>query len=104
MSEQTTVKHAVMFVVHYITQSSQNEVTATTVRHCGNSLVRMVMDCIGVLTPRAHVELFADILLALSKKYANEFRVWMKLLDQSDYPSPLITVTEKQLFVTTIVK
>lgn len=104
MPEPSTLKHAITFIVHFVTQSRAYANTTLAMRECGSFLVRTVLDCVGLLTPRTHIELFADILLVVSKKYADDFVVWMKLLESPDYPSALITNAEKEVFMKTIIK
>lgn len=104
MPEPSTIKHANQFITHFVLQSRQHEPMQLAVLQCGAVLVQTVIECCGLHTPRTHTELYADVFLALSKTYPEQFVVWMKLLETPDYPSNLITPSEKNVFMKAIVK
>lgn len=70
----------------------------------GQEIVKTALICVAVRTPRTHVEAFADIFMALNKKYVTETAAWMKILEVPDFPAPGISETDKEQFLKAILR
>lgn len=104
MPEITVSKHSIMFLQNFITQSRVYARAVNAILVKGEQLVHTTLMVIGVYAQRNNVELYADILLALNKKYPNEFCTWMKMLDTEGFPSPSVGLAEKQNFARAMIR
>lgn len=104
LPETGVTKHAVMFLQHFILQSRAIPCTTTAVLNNGEELIQTTLMCIAVYTPRTHVELFADVFLALNKKYPAELVAWLKVLEVNEFPTATISIMEKRRFMTSIIR
>lgn len=70
----------------------------------GQDIIKTTLLCIGVRTPRTQVDVFADIFMALNKKYVTEMAVWMKILEVPDFPAPSMVAADKEQFSKAILR
>lgn len=79
--------------------NSRNAVnTNQTIMERGQEIIKTTLLCIGVLTPRTQVDVFADVFMSLNKKYLTEMAVWMKVLEDTDFPVPAMAAADKEQF------
>lgn len=60
--------------------------------------------CIAVYSQRTQVDVFADIFVALNKKYPAELIAWLKVLEVNEFPTPAISAVEKDHFMKAIIR
>lgn len=60
--------------------------------------------CIAVYSQRTHVDTFADIFVALNKKYPAEMIAWLKVLEVNEFPTNTVTAAEKDRFMKAIIR
>ncbi|KAJ6635779.1 Importin-13 [Pseudolycoriella hygida] len=96
--------YGVSFITHFLTQPHTYNNIYTTVLHKGADIVREVIMCIGVITPRTHVDTFASIFVALNKNFPSEYIVWLQVLQTPQYPTHLISDKEKEFFAKSLIK
>lgn len=58
----------------------------------------------GGYTPRAHVDVFADIFLALNYKYPSDYTRWIKILEKPNFPTLFVSQADKELFIKKVLK
>lgn len=104
LPEVCAVKHAVVFMSHFILQSRAYDSMKDVVLQKGIDIIRTVLTCIGVLTARTCVDIFADIFIAFNKKYPAELVSWMKMLEMTAFPTTLVTNAEKEQFMKKIIR
>lgn len=104
LPENGPIKSGVLFLNHFIMQSRSYPIMTTTILEKGEDIIRTTLVCIGAITPRTQVDVFADILLSLNKKYPSEFIVWMKMLQQTNFPTSLVTQNDKEMFAKAVIK
>lgn len=104
LPETSVSKHSVMFLQHFIMQSRNYPNATNAILKNGEGLIQNILLCIAALTPRTHVEVFADIFVALNKKYPAEMVAWLKMLDISEFPVPAISINDKREFRTSIIR
>lgn len=106
LTEAQTLKSCSSFLVHFITKSRENNNTQVNViQSYGESLVLRILLNIGSTAPRASIETFSDILLALNKKYCDNLSRWLNtLLAQDGFPSPHVTRQQKEAFIKVILR
>lgn len=76
----------------------------TTVHGKGEEIIRTTLLCIGCVTQRTQVDNFADIFVAMNKKYPAELIVWMKILELPQFPSNLVNNQEKESFMKSVIR
>ncbi|GAB0088696.1 Importin-13 [Sergentomyia squamirostris] len=104
LPESGPVKYGTQFLSHFIMQSRQFPNMNTTVIERGGQIIQTTLMCIGSLTPRTQVEVFADIFLSINKKYPQELIVWMKILATPQFPTTCVSDSEKNAFMNTIIR
>lgn len=97
-------KHAVMFLQHFVMQSRALPNVTSAVLKCGEEIIHTTLLCIGIYTLRTHVDVFADIFVALNKKYPAELIAWMKILELPNFPTTFVTPQEKEQFMKAIIR
>lgn len=85
-------------------QSRNYPTMTTTVHEKGEEIIHTTLLCIGCITPRTQVDIFADIFVAMNKKYPAELIVWMKILELQQFPSNLVNNQEKESFMKSIIR
>ncbi|KAJ8920238.1 hypothetical protein NQ315_011899 [Exocentrus adspersus] len=104
LPELQTLKAVSSFLVHFVSQSRETS-QANVVQTNGESLVLRILMNLGSTAPRASVDAFSDILLALNKKYCDNLSRWLNtLLAQEGFPSPRITTAQKEAFIKSILR
>ncbi|XP_018575465.1 importin-13 [Anoplophora glabripennis] len=104
LPEIQTLKAVSSFLVHFVSQSRETS-QADVVQTYGESLVLRILMNLGSTAPRASVDVFSDILLALNKKYCDNLSRWLNtLLAQEGFPSPKIGTQQKEAFVKSVLR
>lgn len=93
-----------MFLQHFIIQSRNYPNATASILKNGEELVQTTLLCIAVFAPRTHVEVYADIFVALNKKYPAEMVAWLKMLEIPEFPVPRITAEDKSQFMKSIIR
>lgn len=93
-----------MFLQHFIIQSRAFRNATNAILKHGEELVQTTLLCIAVYAQRTHVEVFADIFVALNKKYPAELIAWLKVLEVNEFPTPTISAIEKERFMKSIIR
>lgn len=104
LPEIGSVKNSISFLTHFIMQSRTYPAMTTSVLEKGEEIIRTTLLCIGCVTPRTQVDIFADIFVAMNKKYPAELIVWMKILEVPQFPSNLVNNQEKEYFMKSVIK
>lgn len=104
MPENGPVKQSTLFLTHFILQSRNHPPMTQAILDQGERIVSASCMCVSVVSPRQQVELFADVFLAMNKKYPAEFVMWMKVLQLPDFPTPEIDQTHKKTFMEAVIK
>lgn len=105
LPENGPIRTSVQFLSHFILQSRNFTQMTQSVLTAGEEILRTAIVCVACVTPRPQVEKFADIFLAINKKYPAEMAVWLKnIMHVSNFPTPLINEAEKSKFVTQILR
>lgn len=104
LPEPGVPKHAVMFLQHFIIQSRAFQRAKNAILKNGEKLVQTILMCIAVYTQRTHVEIFADVFVALNKKYSTELIAWLKVLEVNEFPTVTISAVEKDRFMKAIIR
>ena len=105
LPENGPIRTSVQFLSHFIMQSRNFESMTKAVLEAGEQIVRTVMLCVGCVTPRQQVDKFADVFMALNKKYTSELVAWLKtVMMVSNFPSHLVDDAEKSRFITQIIR
>ena len=92
------------FLVHFITQSRETN-QAGIVETYGESLVLEILICVGGAAPRDSAEVLSDIILTLNKKYCDNLARWLHtLLQREGFPSPRVTMEQKENFIKAILR
>lgn len=104
MPENGPVKQSTLFLTHFILQSRNYPPMTQAILDQGERIVSASCMCVSVVSPRQQVELFADVFLAMNKKYPAEFVMWMKVLQLPDFPTPEIDQTHKKTFMEAVIK
>lgn len=102
--EVAVVKHAVMFLQHFILQSRLNQRTMDVILGRGEQMLHTTLMSIGVFAPRAHLDVYSDIIIMLNKKFPTEFATWIKMLEVDNFPTPAIAIADKQQFMRAILR
>lgn len=93
-----------MFLQHFILQSRAFPNATSAVLKKGEELIQTTLLCIGVYSQRTHVDVFADIFVALNKKYPAELIAWIKILEVNEFPTPSVSAEEKERFMKSIIR
>lgn len=104
LPETGVSKNVVMFLQHYIIQSRAFRSTTNAILKNGEELVQTTLMCIAVYTQRTHVEVFADIFVALNKQYPTELIAWLRVLEVNEFPVATISTEEKDRFMKSIIR
>lgn len=104
LPESGAVKHSVMFLQHFIMQSRAMPNATAAVLAKGDHLIQTTLLCIGVHTLRQYVDGFADIFVALNRKYPAELVVWLKILEVNDFPTNNVSAEDKERFMKSIIR
>ncbi|XP_016949181.1 importin-13 [Drosophila biarmipes] len=105
LPESGAIRNSIQFLAHFVMQSRNHPHVTEVVLATGEQTLYTAMMCVGYLTPRSQVDKFADILLAMNKKYPAEMAVWMKtLMATPNFPTQLITDADKSRYTALIVK
>ena len=102
--ETPTVKAATNFFTSYIGTAAGNQ-GAEMLDLFGQDLITRLLACIGGLSPRSNVDLFADILLALNRHFISKVAQWLQYsLEKEGFPSQFVTSVQKDNFKKTIIR
>lgn len=104
LPESAVAKNAVMFLQYFILQSRMYARAMNVMLAKGEELLHTTLLAIGIYAQRAHIEIFADIILMLNKKYPTEFATWIKMLEVENFPTQLIPLADKQRFMRSILR
>lgn len=104
LPETSVAKHAVMFLQHFIIQSRAFRNATNAILKNGEEMIQTTLMCIAVYSQRTHVEVFADIFVALNKKYPAELITWLKVLEINEFPTTTVTAVEKDRFMKAIIR
>ncbi|XP_011208225.2 importin-13 isoform X1 [Bactrocera dorsalis] len=105
LPENGPIRTGVQFLSHFILQSRNYPGMTQAVLNAGEEIIRTAVLCVGCVAPRQQVEKFADIFMAINKKYPAELVAWLKLVIQvPNYPTQLVDEAEKSKFVTLIIR
>lgn len=104
LPENGPIRTSVQFLSHFILQSRNYPTMTQAVLDAGENIIRTVIMCVGCVTPRSQVDKFADVFLAVNKKYPQELVAWMKVMHTTNFPTPLVNETEKSAFVSQIIR
>lgn len=105
LPENGPIRTSVQFLSHFVMQSRNYAQMTQAVLASGEDILRRAIVCVVCVTPRQQVEKFADIFLAINKKYPAEMAVWLKNISHNTtFPTPLIGDAEKLKFFTQILR
>ncbi|XP_055641378.1 importin-13 [Toxorhynchites rutilus septentrionalis] len=104
LPETGPMKKSVGFLTAFIKESRNLTQMSNAVVSQGENMVRTTFLCLGGYTPRAHVDVFADIFLALNYKYPIDFTRWIEVLLRPDFPTPFVTANDKDQFIKKVLK
>lgn len=104
LPETGVSKHAVMFLQHFITQSRAYPRATSAILKKGEELVHTTLLAIGIYAQRTHVDVYADVFVALNKKYPAELIAWMKILETHEFPTASVPSPEKERFMKAIIR
>lgn len=104
LPENIVYKQSVMFLQHFIVQSRAFRNATNAILKNGEEMVHTTLMCIAVYAQRTHVELFADIFIALNKKYPAELITWLKVLEINDFPNTNVSASDKDRFMKAVIR
>ncbi|XP_055544547.1 importin-13 [Wyeomyia smithii] len=104
LPETGPIKKSVGFLSVFIKESRNYPLMMNAVAAQGENLLRNTFLCLGGYTPRAHVDVFADIFLALNYKYPSDFARWIKVLEKPNFPTFFVSATDKEQFIKKVIK
>lgn len=124
LPETGPIKKSVGFLTVFIKESRNCPRMMSAVAGQGENILRNTFLCLGNLmiqiltngffnsegllsggyTPRAHVDVFADIFLALNYKYPSDFVRWIKVLEKPNFPTYFVSPADKEQFVKKVLK
>ncbi|XP_058819586.1 importin-13 [Topomyia yanbarensis] len=104
LPETGPIKKSVGFLSVFIKESRNYPLMMNAVAAQGENLLRNTFLCLGGYTPRAHVDVFADIFLALNYKYPSDFVRWIKVLEKPNFPTFFVSATDKEQFIKKVIK
>ncbi|EDV91246.1 importin-13 [Drosophila grimshawi] len=105
LPENGPIRNSIQFVTHFIMQSRNHAHMTDVVLATGEQILQTAMICVGYMTPRQQVDKFADVFLAMNKKYPAEMAVWLRnVMAVPNFPTELISETEKLRYISLIIK
>lgn len=104
LPETGPIKKSVGFLSIFIKESRNCPLMMSAVVGQGENLLSNTFLCLGGYTPRAHVDVFADIFLALNYKYPSDFTRWIKILEKPNFPTLFVSQVDKDLFIKKVLK
>lgn len=104
LPETGPIKKCSMFLATFVKESRSQANMTNTVLEKGEEMVRVVLLCIGGITPRTQIDVFAEIFIGLNAKYPSEFSVWLKALAIPNFPTTLVTEQEKTIFMKAVLR
>ncbi|XP_065073711.1 importin-13 [Ochlerotatus camptorhynchus] len=104
LPETGPIKKSVGFLSIFIKESRNCPLMMSAVVAQGENLLSNTFLCLGGYTPRAHVDVFADIFLALNYKYPSDFPRWIKVLEKPNFPTLFVSQYDKELFIKKVLK
>ncbi|XP_002157595.2 importin-13 isoform X1 [Hydra vulgaris] len=97
--ETPTIKSTCNFFVSYINISSSYEKPRNLIKSAGFELLKVTLLCIGGISPRHTCDNFADVILALNKKYVTDLAIWFnELFSLPNFPTDLPSKIQKDHF------
>lgn len=104
LPETGPIKKSVGFLSIFIKESRNCPLMMNAVVAQGENLLSNTFLCLGGYTPRANVDVFADIFLALNHKYPSDFIRWIKMLEKPNFPTLFVSQVDKELFIKKVLK
>ncbi|XP_055593351.1 importin-13 [Uranotaenia lowii] len=104
LPETGPIKKSVQFLSVFIKESRNHPLMMNSVVGQAENILRTTFLCLGGYTPRAHVDVFADILLSLNCKYPSDFPRWIRILEKPNFPTFFVSPADKELFVKKVLK
>lgn len=105
LPESGAIRTSIQFMTHFLMQSRNHPHITEVILATGEQTLYTVMTCVGYLTPRSQVDKFADVFLAMNKKYPAEMAIWLKtVMATPNFPTELISDAEKTRYTTLIIK
>uniref|UniRef100_A0A8D8AVK6 Importin-13 n=1 Tax=Culex pipiens TaxID=7175 RepID=A0A8D8AVK6_CULPI len=104
LPETGPIKKSVGFLTVFIKESRNCPRMMSAVAGQGENILRNTFLCLGGYTPRAHVDVFADIFLALNYKYPSDYVRWIKVLEKPNFPTFFVSQADKEQFVKKVLK
>lgn len=103
--ETPTVKAATNLFTSYIGAAATGNQGTEMLDLFGQDLITRVLACIGGLSPRSNVDLFADILLAFNRHFITKVAQWLQhSIVKEGFPSQFVTNAQKDNFKKTIIR
>ncbi|XP_037947984.1 importin-13 [Teleopsis dalmanni] len=105
LPENGPIRTSVQFISHFVMTSRFFRGMTQTMLNAGEEILRTAVLCVGCITPRQQVDKFADIFLAINKKYPAEMATWLKaVMRVENFPTPIVDETEKSKFVSHVIR
>lgn len=104
LPESGPIRCSVQFLTNFITQSRKYPTMTQTIYESGENIIKTVILCVGFITPRQQVDKFADIFLAINKKYPAELASWIKVLATPMFPTELVDENDKTKFMQQVIR
>ncbi|XP_053959209.1 importin-13 [Anastrepha ludens] len=105
LPENGPIRTSVQFISHFVLQSRNYARMTQAVLNSGEEILRTAVLCVGCITPRQQVEKFADIFMAINKKYPAELVAWLKaVMYLPGFPTQLVDADEKAKFAGLIIR
>lgn len=104
LPETGPIKKCTTFLATFTKESRSLPIMTNIILDKGSTIVRTTIICIGSVTPRTQLDVFADIFLNLNAKYPSEFGQWLRVLTIPQFPTPLVTDVDKNVFMRVIMR
>lgn len=105
VQESHAVRAACSFFSTFITVCENQETPRTTLSEYGPYLVSQVVKGIAGGVPRQCTDYMAEVLFALNNRDVSLLSRWLQdIMQVEGFPSNLVTLTQKQQFVTAVVR
>jgi len=106
MPEVASVKHAASFISNFIIVSRESQCLVSIANDMGEGIFRQVILCVGgPSSNKGFIDYFADVLLALNKKYFDNLCTFMNgLVKEDGFPTDKITSEQKHRYAQMILK
>ncbi|KAL4656030.1 importin-13-like [Arapaima gigas] len=105
LPESPTVKSTCLFFAELLSHGRDVPRVGQVVQEEGKELLKAVLKAIGGRSPRSLMEQFAEVLFSLNKHCPTLLQVWLKeALQQPDFPSPHLSVEQKDTFAEQILR